>query len=123
LDSIILEQIGIIALIAMTTFFRTAMGHKTEAEGAAYLGAQFFGILIVMFNGYAELSMTIFRLPVFYKQRELLFYPAWAFALPSMLLSIPSSIVEAGIYTLITYYGMGFTPEATRFTISSNNFF
>jgi hypothetical protein len=40
-----------------------------------------------------------------------------------MLLSIPSSIVEAGIYTLITYYGMGFTPEATRFTISSNNFF
>ncbi|KAG0593524.1 hypothetical protein KC19_1G336100 [Ceratodon purpureus] len=108
-------QIGIIALIAMTTFFRTTMGHKTEAEGAAYLGALFFGILIVMFNGYAELSMTIFRLPVFYKQRDLLFYPAWAFALPSMLLSIPSSIVEAGIYTLITYYGMGFTPEASRF--------
>lgn len=43
-----MRQIGIIALIAMTTFFRTAMGHKTEAEGAAYLGAQFFGILIVV---------------------------------------------------------------------------
>lgn len=108
-------QIGIIAFVAMTTFFRTTMGHDTEAEGAAYLGALFFGILIVMFNGYAELSMTIFRLPVFYKQRDLLFYPAWAFALPSMVLSIPSSIVEAGIYTLISYYGMGFAPEASRF--------
>lgn len=117
------EQIGIIALIAMTTFFRTTMGHGTEAEGAAYLGALFFGIVIVMFNGYAELSMTIFRLPVFYKQRDLLFYPAWAFALPSMVLSIPSSIVEAGIYTLITYYGMGFTPEASRYAHQSISLF
>lgn len=106
----------------MTTFFRTTMGHGTEAEGAAYLGALFFGIVIVMFNGYAELSMTIFRLPVFYKQRDLLFYPAWAFALPSMVLSIPSSIVEAGIYTLITYYGMGFTPEASRYAHQSSTF-
>ncbi|KAG0620558.1 hypothetical protein M758_4G225500 [Ceratodon purpureus] len=108
-------QIGVIALIAMTTIFRTSMGHSTQAEGAAYMGALFFGIVIVMFNGYAELSMTIFRLPVFYKQRDLLFYPAWAFSLPSMVLSIPSSIVEAGIYTLISYYGMGFTPEVSRF--------
>nr|PNR44019.1 hypothetical protein PHYPA_016402 [Physcomitrium patens] len=107
-------QIGIMAFVAMTTFFRTTMDHETEVEGAAYLGSLFFGILNVMFNGYAELSMIIFRLPVFYKQQDLLFCPPWAFALPSMVLSIPSSVVEAGIYTLISYYGMGFAPEASR---------
>lgn len=108
-------QIGIMAFVAMTTFFRTTMDHETEVEGAAYLGSLFFGIINVMFNGYAELSMIIFRLPVFYKQQDLLFCPPWAFALPSMVLSIPSSVVEAGIYTLISYYGMGFAPEASRY--------
>lgn len=99
----------------MTTFLRTTMNHETEADGAKYMGAIFFGVVIVMFNGYAELSMTIMRLPVFYKQRDLLFYPAWAYSLPTLVMSIPSSLAETGIYVVITYYGMGMTPEASRF--------
>jgi hypothetical protein len=98
----------------MSVFFRTTLHHDTQEDGATYLGAIFFGVVIIMFNGYAELSMTIFRLPVFYKQRDLLFYPAWAYALPSLVLSIPSSIAEAGMYSLITYYGIGYAPEASR---------
>ncbi|KAK4837912.1 hypothetical protein QYF36_009466 [Acer negundo] len=31
-----------------------------------------------MFNGFAELSIAIMRLPVFYKHRDLLFYPAFS---------------------------------------------
>jgi len=108
-------QIGVVALISMSVFFRTTLHHNTQEDGATYLGAIFFGVVIIMFNGYAELSMTIFRLPVFYKQRDLLFYPAWAYALPSLVLSIPSSIAEAGMYSLITYYGIGYAPEASRF--------
>ncbi|KAH8952001.1 hypothetical protein BDL97_09G061300 [Sphagnum fallax] len=108
-------QIGVVALISMSVFFRTTLRHDTQEDGATYLGAIFFGIIIIMFNGYAELSMTIFRLPVFYKQRDLLFYPAWAYALPSLVLSIPSSIAEAGMYSLITYYGIGYAPELSRF--------
>ena len=99
----------------MSVFFRTTMHHETQADGASYLGAIFFGVVIVIFNGYAELSMTIFRLPVFYKQRDLLFYPAWAYALPSFVLSIPSSIAEAGIYSLVTYYVIGYSPQASRY--------
>ena len=107
-------QIGVVALIAMTVFFRTTLHQDTQVDGQTYLGAIFFGVVIVMFNGYAELSMTIFRLPVFYKQRDLLFYPAWAYALPSLVLSIPSSIAEAGIYSIITYYVIGYAPQASR---------
>jgi ABC-type multidrug transport system ATPase subunit/ABC-type multidrug transport system permease subunit len=108
-------QIGIIALIASTVFLRTRLHQNTESDGQEYLGAIFFGVVMVMFNGYAELSMTIFRLPVFYKQRDLLFYPAWAYALPGLVLSIPASIAESGIYCIISYYIIGYAPEASRF--------
>ena len=107
-------QISFMALITMTTFFKTNMGHKTEAEGGAYMGALFFSVVAITFSGYAEIAMTIFRLPVFFKQRDLLFYPAWTYTLPSMVLGIPSSVLEAGLYSLITYYGMGFAPEPSR---------
>ncbi len=107
-------QIGIIALIASTVFLRTRLHQNTESDGQEYLGAIFFGVVMVMFNGYAELSMTIFRLPVFYKQRDLLFYPAWAYALPGLVLSIPASIAESGIYCIISYYIIGYAPEASR---------
>lgn len=107
-------QIAILALITMTTFFHTSMDTKTEAGGLAYTGALFFGVTVIMFNGFSELPMTIFRLPVFFKQRDLLFFPAWTYALPSVVLSIPSAVVEAGVYSIITYYGIGFAPEASR---------
>ncbi len=107
-------QIGIIALIASTVFLRTRLHQNTESDGQEYLGAIFFGVVMVMFNGYAELSMTIFKLPVFYKQRDLLFYPAWAYALPGLVLSIPASIAESGIYCIISYYIIGYAPEASR---------
>ena len=101
-------------LISMTVFFRTTLKQNTIDDALQYMGAIFFGIVIIMFNGYAELSLTLDRLPVFYKQRDLLFYPAWAYALPSLALSLPSSIAEAGIYTILTYYEIGYAPEASR---------
>ncbi|CAK9224005.1 unnamed protein product [Sphagnum troendelagicum] len=108
-------QIGLIALIASTVFLRTKLHQNSEADGQEYLGAIFFGVVMVMFNGYAQLSMTIFKLPVFFKQRDLFFYPAWAYALPGLVLSIPESIADAGIYCIISYYTIGFAPEASRF--------
>jgi hypothetical protein len=106
--------VGIVGLIAMTVFFRTTMQQITLDDALQYMGAIFFGIVIIMFNGYAELSLTLDRLPVFYKQLDLLFYPAWAYALPSLALSLPSSVAEAGIYTVLTYYEIGYAPEAQR---------
>ncbi|CAH8388401.1 unnamed protein product [Eruca vesicaria subsp. sativa] len=108
-------QIIIMALITSTVYLRTGMGTKDENDGAVYIGALTFSMIANMFNGFAELSLMIQRLPVFYKQRDLLFHPSWTFTLPAFLLSIPVTIFESVVWVSITYYLIGFAPEFIRF--------
>ncbi|KAK4761107.1 hypothetical protein SAY87_006000 [Trapa incisa] len=108
-------QIIIVAIIASTVFLRTKMNTRNEDDGALYIGALLFTMIINIFNGFAELSLTIKRLPVFYKQRDLLFHPPWTFTLPNFLLGIPISILESVVWMAIVYYSIGFAPEASRF--------
>ncbi|PSS04971.1 Pleiotropic drug resistance protein [Actinidia chinensis var. chinensis] len=108
-------QITIMSIIAFTVFFRTEMKSGQLADGGKFYGAVFFSLINVMFNGMAELHMTCGRLPVFFKQRDSLFYPAWAFAIPIWLLRIPLSLMESGIWIVLTYYTIGFAPSASRF--------
>ncbi|GFP88114.1 ABC transporter g family member 34 [Phtheirospermum japonicum] len=108
-------QITIMAVIAFTVFLRTEMPFGELTDGGKFFGALFFSLINVMFNGMAELAMTVFRLPVFYKQRDFLFYPAWAFALPIWIMKIPLSILESAIWIVLTYYTIGFAPAAGRF--------
>ncbi|RWW27554.1 hypothetical protein BHE74_00018097 [Ensete ventricosum] len=107
-------QITILSFIAMTVFLRTKMPHKTIPDGNKFHGALFYSLINVMFNGMAELSMTIYKLPVFYKQRDFLFYPPWAFGLSYGLLKIPLSLLDTGIWIILTYYAIGFAPAAGR---------
>ena len=90
------------------------MDRNTVADGQIYTGALFFAVIVTMFNGMAELSMTIAKLPVFYKQRDLLFYPSWAYALPSWILKIPITFFEVAVWVFITYYVIGFDPNVGR---------
>ncbi|XP_073157366.1 ABC transporter G family member 39-like isoform X2 [Henckelia pumila] len=108
-------QITIMSIIAFTVFFRTEMPHGRLVDGGKFFGALFFSLVNIMFNGVAELAFTVSRLPVFYKQRDFLFYPAWAFGLPIWILRIPISFVESAIWILLTYYTIGFAPPAGRF--------
>ncbi|XP_030512931.1 pleiotropic drug resistance protein 2-like [Rhodamnia argentea] len=108
-------QITIMSLIILTVFLRTEMPVGRVEDGGKFMGALFFSLINVMFNGMAELAMTVFRLPVFYKQRDFLFYPAWAIGLPIWVLRIPLSFVESGIRISLTYYTVGFAPAASRF--------
>ena len=88
--------------------------YKTLNDSNAYLEAIYYSILTNMFNGFAELAMTFVTLPVFFKQRNLRFYPAWAFTILDVLLGIPFSLLESGVWVVITYYTIGFAPEARR---------
>ncbi|OVA03613.1 ABC transporter-like [Macleaya cordata] len=108
-------QITFMSLIALTVFLRTEMKTGQIQDGGKFFGALFFTLIQVMFNGMAELAMTVFRLPVFYKQRDFLFFPAWAYALPIWVLRIPLSLMESGIWVILTYYTIGFAPAASRF--------
>ncbi|KAI9162141.1 hypothetical protein LWI28_024257 [Acer negundo] len=107
-------QLITMALIGSTLFLRTEMHRDTIIDGEIYMGALFFSVVMIMFNGMAELALTIFKLPVFYKQRDLLFYPAWAYAIPTWILKIPITVVEVGVWILLTYYVMGFDPNFQR---------
>lgn len=60
----------------------------------------------------------IFRLPVFYKQRDNFFHPAWAWSIPSWLLRIPYSVVKALVWSVVVYYTVGFTPGIGRYSLS-----
>ncbi|KAF5936342.1 hypothetical protein HYC85_027471 [Camellia sinensis] len=107
-------QLIIMAFIAMTIFLRVEMPKKTTADGTVFMGALFYSIMMIMFNGFVELAMTILKLPTFYKQRDLLFFPAWAYSLPKWILKIPITFVEVGIWVFTTYYVIGFDPNVGR---------
>ncbi|KAI4355696.1 hypothetical protein L6164_004444 [Bauhinia variegata] len=110
-----LSQLAVIALITMTVFLRTEMHRDSVDHGLLYIGALYFPIVILLFSEKSELSFTIGRLPVFYKQRDLLFYPSWAYAIPSWILNIPVTLAEVVVWVFITYYAIGFDPNAGRF--------
>ncbi|XP_059652208.1 pleiotropic drug resistance protein 3-like [Cornus florida] len=107
-------QLVIIASITMTVFLRTRMSIDI-AHANYFLGALFYALLILLVDGFPELSMTVARLAVFHKQKELYFYPAWAYAIPAAILKVPLSLLEALIWTCLTYYVIGYSPEAGRF--------
>lgn len=97
----------------MTVFLRTRM-HVDLASSNYYLGSLFFAIIILFFDGFPEMSMTVSRLPVFFKQRDLYFYPAWAYTVPASILKIPISLLQSFVWTALTYYVIGYSPEAHR---------
>jgi len=107
-------QIIVLAIIASSVFFRTKMHADNEDDGTVYIGALVFSMIINMFNAYPELSLTISRLPVFYKHRDLLFYPPWVFTVPNFLLRVPISMLESIVWVVMTYYSIGFAPDAIR---------
>lgn len=81
-------QITILALVISTIFLQTNMNHKSIIDANKYIGALFLAVMIVNFNGMAEIVVTIKRLPTFYKQRDFLALLGWAILTPSFLLSI-----------------------------------
>ena len=102
------------AMVAMTLFLRTEMHRDSVVNGGIYAGALFFSVVFTMFNGLSEISMTIEKLPVFYKQRNLLFYPSWAYSLPPWIIKIPITLIQVAVWVFLTYYVIGFDPNVGR---------
>ncbi|KAL6645161.1 hypothetical protein ACP70R_016769 [Stipagrostis hirtigluma subsp. patula] len=107
-------QLVLNSTITMTLFFRTRMKRDSVANGNIYMSALFSGVLTIMFNGFSELTLVMFKLPVFFKQKDLLFYPARVYTIPSGILTIPVTFIEVGVYVFLTYYVIGFDPDIGR---------
>ncbi|GLT60907.1 hypothetical protein SLA2020_336470 [Shorea laevis] len=110
-----LIQLIFMALVTMTLFLRTEMHRNTAMDGQIYMGALFFTLSLIMFNGFSEVALTIVKLPVFFKQRDLLFYPSWSYSLPTWILKIPLTLIEVAVWVSMTYYVIGFDPSIKRF--------
>ncbi|XP_050220408.1 pleiotropic drug resistance protein 3-like [Mercurialis annua] len=107
-------QLVILSAFAMTVLLGSRLSVDV-LHANDYLGAMFFALILLLVDGFPELPMTVTRLAVFHKQKELCFYPAWAYAIPATILKIPVSFLEAFVWTSLTYYVIGFSPEAGRF--------
>jgi hypothetical protein len=90
------------------------MHRDSVTDGGIYMGALFFSVLLIMLNGFSELALTIMKIPVFFKQRDLLFFPAWAYTIPTWILKIPISFIEVGGFVFMAYYVIGFDPNVVR---------
>ncbi|XP_020269449.1 ABC transporter G family member 36-like [Asparagus officinalis] len=101
--------------LAITAFIRTDMHRDSVSNGRIYMGALFFSVIRILFNELSELPMTILKLPVFFKQRDLLFYPAWVYSIPKCITKIPIALVEVAMWVFMTYYVIGFDPNVERF--------
>ncbi|WCJ29208.1 ABC transporter G family member 31 [Euphorbia peplus] len=108
-------QVFIVGCITCTIFLRTRIHPTDEENGKLYLSCLFYGLVHMMFNGFTELSLLIFRLPVFFKQRDNLFHPGWAWSLSSFVLRIPYSAIESFVWSCVVYYTVGFAPSPGRF--------
>ncbi|KAF3522607.1 hypothetical protein F2Q69_00048184 [Brassica cretica] len=102
------------ALVTMTVFLQA--GATTDARHGNYLmGSLFTALFRLLADGLPELTLTLSRMGVFCKQKDLYFYPAWAYAIPSIVLKIPLSVFDSFLWTLLTYYAIGYSPEVGRF--------
>ena len=106
-------QLFIIASITVTVFLHTRKAVDLISANY-YLGALFYSLVIILVDGFPEVNMTVSRIAVFYRQKELCFYPAWAYAIPAVILKLPLSLLEAFVWTALTYYVIGYSPEVGR---------
>uniref|UniRef100_A0A0E0EC82 ABC transporter domain-containing protein n=1 Tax=Oryza meridionalis TaxID=40149 RepID=A0A0E0EC82_9ORYZ len=108
-------QLFVLGFITMTLFLRTKMPHEKFSDTSKYVGALTASLITIMFNGFGELQLTIDKLPIFYKQRDFLFFPAWTYGLANIILKVPLSLMESSLWIVLTYYVVGFAPAAGRF--------
>ncbi|KAK7848318.1 pleiotropic drug resistance protein 3 [Quercus suber] len=95
----IMVHLVITACITMTVFLRTRMDIDI-LHANYYMGSLFYALIILLVDAIPELSMTIQRLEVFYKQKTFCFYPAWAYAIPASILKVPISFVESLVWNI-----------------------
>ncbi|XP_030496768.2 pleiotropic drug resistance protein 3 [Cannabis sativa] len=107
-------QLIITAFMTMTVFIRTEM--DVDLESANYLmGSLYYALVRLLTNGVAELALTVTRLPIVDKQKAFYLYPAWAYSIPASILKIPFSLMDSLLWTALTYYVIGYSPEIERF--------
>ncbi|KAL4419611.1 hypothetical protein ABPG77_001665 [Micractinium sp. CCAP 211/92] len=102
-------QVLLMAFVVATLFWRE--DKNTVEDGNLFFGVLFYSILYMLLGAISEMHLLVARLPVFWKQRHMRFYPGWCFAIPTFVTRIPYSFLEATIWTMLVYWIVGFSPN------------
>lgn len=115
-DAFIIIRIAqcIVMGFAVGTLFLN-QGKDTLYDAQMFMSVSFFSIMTQLVVSFAAPGLLIERLPVYYKQRDAGFYPAFCFALPEILMQVPLIFTEACIWTLMVYFMVGFATSARLF--------
>lgn len=108
------SQVILMALVTGTLYI-SVRGKDNVDDGNLIMGALFFSMIYMLMAGSSEMHHLSVRLPVFFRQREMRMYPGSAFALPSFLWRVPYCMVDALLWSLISYFAIGLDPSAGRF--------
>ncbi|KAK9836509.1 hypothetical protein WJX74_001987 [Apatococcus lobatus] len=108
-------QVAVLAFVTGTLFVRTRNPTNTVTDGGKFANLLFFSLLTMQFDAFTEMSITLNGLNIFYKQRDNLFFPTWAYALPVTVLRIPYSLVSSFLFSGLVYYVAGLDPNPGRF--------
>uniref|UniRef100_M1CTL5 ATP-binding cassette transporter n=2 Tax=Solanum tuberosum TaxID=4113 RepID=M1CTL5_SOLTU len=98
----------------MTLFLRTELHKNTARDGGVYLGALFFCCNDDYVQWILRTCPQYYEASSLYKQRDFLFFLAWAYALPTWILKIPITLVEVCIWVCMTHYVVGFDAVSGR---------
>ena len=107
-------QVLFLGVLTGTLFLKGQVDTTTVANATLLLGLLFFSIVQLMFSSFAEMPLLLMSLPVFFRQRSLAMFPAWAYCLPTTILRIPLSLVESLVWSCIVYWLTGLAPDAGR---------
>ena len=103
--------------MATTLFLKVNYTKSSFQDGQVYLGLLFFCAMTAMWNVFAEMGTMCFSLPVFFKQRSMQLYPAWAFTLPAAVMRLPFSLLDATLFSVIMYFPTGLALTPGRFFV------
>lgn len=108
-------QTVVISVIIGTTFLQYPK--STFQDASYYMSVCFFTLMFNMMGGFAEIPIMVERLPVFYKQRDCNFFPAYLYCAAGMLSRVPDSWLMATLMTVLVYWLVGFAANAGQFFI------
>ncbi|KAL8171705.1 LOW QUALITY PROTEIN: hypothetical protein V2J09_023509 [Rumex salicifolius] len=88
-----LFQLFVLGLMSIPVFYENRKNKDSLDDGTIFMASMFFTVSRIAMNQFPDITLTISKLPIFYKQRDLSFYPVWAYALPSLVVKMPLQFV------------------------------
>ncbi|GAX75668.1 hypothetical protein CEUSTIGMA_g3111.t1 [Chlamydomonas eustigma] len=107
-----LIQTVAIGLIVGSLFYQLS---DTESNIRNYYGAIFLIIMFTSMGGMIQMQSQIATKASWYKMRDNQFYPAWTHALSVFIVALPHQLLDSLLWSVITYFMIGFQLNAGRF--------